>query len=150
MSIKFKIKKQLYEFVIKKQINENEVRLKYDINLPDDILKIKDIFVKNGYELFLVGGSVRDILLNKVPKDYDLATDATPDEVERILEKDNYKTIPTGKAFGVINVITDNDEYESATFRIDQYKGYNLEEFKDYLKYLNNGSYEKFLTKLMK
>ena len=52
MSIKFKIKKQLYEFVIKKQINENEVRLKYDINLPDDILKIKDIFVKNGYELF--------------------------------------------------------------------------------------------------
>jgi tRNA nucleotidyltransferase (CCA-adding enzyme) len=121
MSIKFKIKKQLYEFVIKKQINENEVRLKYDINLPDDILKIKDIFVKNGYELFLVGGSVRDILLNKVPKDYDLATDATPDEVERILEKDNYKTIPTGKAFGVINVITDNDEYEIATFRSELY-----------------------------
>jgi hypothetical protein len=121
MSIKFKIKKQLYEFVIKKQINENEVRLKYDINLPDDILKIKDIFVKNGYELFLVGGSVRDILLNKVPKDYDLATDATPDEVERILEKDNYKTIPTGKAFGVINVITDNDEYEIATFRFELY-----------------------------
>ena len=121
MSIKFKIKKQLYEFVIKKQINENEVRLKYDINLPDDILKIKDIFIKNGYELFLVGGSVRDILLNKVPKDYDLATDATPDEVERILEKDNYKTIPTGKAFGVINVITDNDEYEIATFRFELY-----------------------------
>jgi tRNA nucleotidyltransferase (CCA-adding enzyme) len=121
MSIRFQIIKQLHKFVNKKQLNENQVRFKHEINLPDDILKIKDIFVKNGYELFLVGGSVRDILLNKVPKDYDLATDATPNEVERILEKNNYKTIPTGKAFGVINVITDNDEYEISTFRSEVY-----------------------------
>jgi len=110
----------------------------------------KDIFVKNGYDLYLVGGSVRDVLLNKEPKDYDLATNAKPDDIENILQENGYKTIATGKAFGVINVITDSDEYEIATFRIDQYKGYDLEGFKDYLKRLNNGSYEKFLTKLMK
>jgi tRNA nucleotidyltransferase (CCA-adding enzyme) len=101
--------------------NQKEIRLKYDIKLPDDIIKIKDVFINNGYELYLVGGSVRDVLLNKTPKDYDLATNATPDDVEKILDNGGYKTIPTGKAFGVINVITDNDEYEIATFRFELY-----------------------------
>jgi tRNA nucleotidyltransferase (CCA-adding enzyme) len=101
--------------------NQKEIRLKYDIKLPDDIIKIKDVFINNGYELYLVGGSVRDVLLNKTPKDYDLATNATPDDVEKILDNGGYKTIPTGKAFGVINVITDNDEYEIATFRVELY-----------------------------
>lgn len=99
----------------------SEVRIKYDINLPKDIIDIKDIFVKNGYDLYLVGGSVRDVLLNKEPKDYDLATNAKPDDIENILQENGYKTIATGKAFGVINVITDSDEYEIATFRSEKY-----------------------------
>lgn len=99
----------------------SEVRIKYNINLPKDIIDIKDIFVKNGYDLYLVGGSVRDVLLNKEPKDYDLATNAKPDDIENILQENGYKTIATGKAFGVINVITDSDEYEIATFRSEKY-----------------------------
>jgi tRNA nucleotidyltransferase/poly(A) polymerase len=53
------------------------------------------------------------------PKDYDLATDAVPDKVEEIMAKANFKTLPTGKAFGVINVFTSEGEYEIATFRED-------------------------------
>ena len=87
--------------------------------IPEDINKIKDVFVKNGYKLFVVGGAVRDALLNKYPKDYDLATDAKPDEVESMMQEAGYKTLATGKAFGVINVFTDSDEYEIATFRED-------------------------------
>jgi tRNA nucleotidyltransferase/poly(A) polymerase len=100
-------------------IKEN--RIKMSIKVPDDIVQIKDIFVNNGYKLYLVGGSIRDAILNKPIKDYDLATDANPDVVEQIMQEAGYKTLPTGKAFGVINVFTDQDEYEIATFRGENY-----------------------------
>jgi tRNA nucleotidyltransferase (CCA-adding enzyme) len=98
-------------------INEN--RVKMNIPIPNDIQEIKNVFVKNGYKLYVVGGAVRDALLGKTPKDYDLATDANPDTVEEIMGKAGFKTLPTGKAFGVINVFTDQGEYEVATFRED-------------------------------
>lgn len=95
------------------------MRVKQQIPIPDDIKQIKDVFVKNGFKLFVVGGAVRDALLGKLPKDYDLATDAKPEEVEAIMQNAGFRTLPTGKAFGVINVFTDSDEYEIATFRKD-------------------------------
>jgi tRNA nucleotidyltransferase/poly(A) polymerase len=98
-------------------ITEN--RVKFNLTIPSDILEIKDVFVKNGFKLYVVGGAVRDALLGKTPKDWDLATDANPDQVEKIMAKGGFKTLPTGKAFGVINVFTDDDEYEVATFRKD-------------------------------
>jgi hypothetical protein len=100
-----------------------EQRIKYDIGIPSDILAIKDVFKKNGYKLYVVGGAVRDALLGKQPKDFDLATDAIPDKVEEIMTKAGFKTLPTGKVFGVINVFTDQGEYEIATFRSDETKG---------------------------
>lgn len=96
-----------------------EERVKLDIQMPEDILKIKDVFKKNGFKLYVVGGAVRDALLNKTPKDFDLATDAVPDKVEEMMAKAGFKTLPTGKAFGVINVFTNDGEYEIATFRKD-------------------------------
>ena len=96
-----------------------ESRVKLNMPIPNDIKQIKDIFVKNGYKLYVVGGAVRDAILGKTPKDYDLATDATPDTVEQMMQKAGLKTLPTGKAFGVINVFTDLGEYEIATFRED-------------------------------
>jgi len=96
-----------------------EERIKFDLPIPQDIQQIKDVFKKNGFKLYVVGGAVRDALLNKTPKDYDLATDAVPDKVEEIMAKAKFKTLPTGKAFGVINVFTSEGEYEIATFRED-------------------------------
>ena len=100
-----------------------EQRLKYNINIPSDILAIKDVFKKNGYKLYVVGGAVRDALLGKQPKDFDLATDALPDRVEQIMAQAGFSTLPTGKAFGVINVFTNQGEYEIATFRTDSQTG---------------------------
>lgn len=111
--MKNKIRQILREDILR------EDRVKIDIPIPDDIRQIKDVFVKNGHKLFVVGGAVRDALLGKTPKDYDLATDATPDKVEAMMQRAGLKTLPTGKAFGVINVFTDSDEYEIATFRED-------------------------------
>ncbi len=95
-----------------------EERIKFQMNIPNDIQQIKDVFKKNGYKLYVVGGAVRDAVLGKTPKDFDLATDAVPDEVEKMMKEAGLRTLPTGKAFGVINVFTSEGEYEIATFRL--------------------------------
>lgn len=111
---------------IKQRIREglsHEVRLKFDMDIPEDIRHIQAIFHKNNHKLYLVGGAVRDALLGKKIKDYDLATDAVPDKVETMMQQAGLRTVATGKAFGVINVYTETSEYEVATFRIDQSGG---------------------------
>ena len=139
---------------IKAKIRESlitENRVKFDLTIPKDILDISDIFKQNSFKLFIVGGAVRDAVLGQVPKDYDLATDATPDQVEQIMAKSGFRTLPTGKAFGVINVFTDEDEYEIATFRRDiSYGEKDLETFLKYLKNKDIGKYKLFKEKLMK
>ena len=106
--------------IIRSSMNEQEDRrLSLNIDVPEDIQAIHDVFVQNGHSLYLVGGCVRDAVMGKKPKDFDLATDAMPDKVEWIMERAGYKTLPTGKSFGIINVITANDQYEIATFRSD-------------------------------
>jgi tRNA nucleotidyltransferase/poly(A) polymerase len=91
--------------------------------LPEYVEKIADIYHKNGRSLYVVGGAVRDHLLNKTPKDFDLATDATPDESIDILSP-YYKVLEVGKAFGVIKVMVPEDPegVEIATFREESYK----------------------------
>jgi len=100
-----------------------------DLHIPQDVQDIHDRMRRAGKELYVVGGAVRDTLLNKKPKDYDLATNATPDQTLRILERDGkLKTDLQGKAFGVIRVFTpEGNEYEIATFRKDIGKGKETE-----------------------
>lgn len=94
-------------------------RIPFDFTLPDNVLTLSEIFKKSGYELYVVGGAVRDMILGKKPKDFDLVSDATPDEVEAMLG-DRYRTVPTGKAFGIITVVMpDGEEYEIAKHRED-------------------------------
>lgn len=96
-----------------------EKRLNFNIDMPDEIRLIQGLFKSKGFKLFLVGGAVRDAFLGLKPKDFDLATDALPDVVEEMLQSNNFKTLATGKAFGVINAFTQHDEFEIATFRED-------------------------------
>ena len=69
-----------------------------------------------GHEAFLVGGCVRDLLMKRLPKDFDIATSARPQQVQKLFKK----TIPVGAQFGVLLVIKNNIPYEVATFRTDQ------------------------------
>lgn len=72
-----------------------------------------------GHEAYFVGGCVRDLVLKRKPYDFDIATAATPDEVEKLFPR----TIAVGKAFGVIVVREENESFEVATFREDlEYK----------------------------
>jgi tRNA nucleotidyltransferase/poly(A) polymerase len=100
-----------------------ETELKFHINLPSEIQDIYNAFKRSNKKLYVVGGAIRDALLGKIPKDFDLATDAKPDEVQNILNKANIKNIPKGESFGVISAIINNQEFEIATFRKDNYEG---------------------------
>ncbi len=81
-------------------------------------LQIIKTLRKNGYEAYFVGGCVRDLLLKKTPKDFDIATNAVPEAVGKLFPK----TIPVGAQFGVMLVVLDGHPFEVATFRAD--KGY--------------------------
>lgn len=89
------------------------------LRVPSDILKIQKGFKKNGKKLYVVGGAVRDAILGKSPKDFDLATDAKPNEVLKIAKDLGMKTVEVGKSFGVVMV----GGHEIATFRKDIGKG---------------------------
>jgi poly(A) polymerase len=68
-----------------------------------------------GYESYLAGGCVRDTLLGKTPQDYDITTNAKPQDIAKIFPK----TIPVGAQFGVLLVIVEGQPFEVASFRYD-------------------------------
>lgn len=70
---------------------------------------------EEGYEAYLAGGCVRDFLLGKPPQDYDIASDAKPETVQRLFPQ----TMAVGAKFGVVLVILDGDAFEVASFRHD-------------------------------
>ncbi len=89
------------------------------MRIPNNLTKIMNIFKEHGYKIYLVGGSLRDMVLKKEPKDYDLATDALPLDTKSIMEKNNIKVLETGLKFGTVTVMVGKDQYEVTTFRID-------------------------------
>ena len=96
--------------------------------IPQSVKDLHKLFAANGKKLYVVGGSVRDFLTGDKPKDFDLATDALPDEVLEILGG-KFRTNLQGKAFGVVVVFTKDqpEGMEIATFREDVSKGRNPE-----------------------
>lgn len=79
-----------------------------------DILKMLQT---SGFKAYFVGGCVRDNILGRRSKDYDITTDATPDQVLGIFK--SYTTIPVGQKFGVVVVVYKSESFEIATFRKD-------------------------------
>lgn len=86
--------------ISRKDINPNALKVLYRLN-------------QSGYSAYLVGGCVRDLLLGQKPKDFDVATDAQPEEVRRIFK--NCRLI--GKRFRLAHVVFGKDIIEVATFR---------------------------------
>ncbi len=82
-------------------------------NISENALKVLYRLKDNGYQAHLVGGGVRDLLLGREPKDFDIATDATPEEVRRVFR--NCRLI--GRRFRLAHVHFGRDIIEVATFR---------------------------------
>ncbi|MBT3378312.1 MAG: polynucleotide adenylyltransferase PcnB [Lentisphaerae bacterium] len=79
------------------------------------VTEIIRALVSNGFEAYVVGGAVRDLLLDIEPKDYDLATSASPEEVRGVFGRRKARII--GRRFRLVHVHTSHDIYEISTFR---------------------------------
>ena len=83
--------------------------------IPDDVINIINTLENFGFEAFIVGGCVRDFLLAKTPKDWDITTNALPKDIKKIFTK----TIDTGIEHGTVTVVINKNNYEVTTYRID-------------------------------
>jgi poly(A) polymerase len=81
--------------------------------IPENVLKVLYRLHRSGYRAYLCGGSVRDLLMTRTPKDFDIATDAHPAEVRRLFR--NSRII--GRRFRLVHVIFQDMVVEVSTFR---------------------------------
>ncbi|NQT21347.1 MAG: CCA tRNA nucleotidyltransferase [Planctomycetes bacterium] len=85
-------------------------------NLKGKAVEILKTLRENGHQAFFAGGCVRDMLMSREPADYDIATDAHPDEVTAIFPV----TFEVGAQFGVVLVVKESHAFEIATFRTEK------------------------------
>ncbi len=83
---------------------------------PGNIYSFAKRFSEKGYDCFLVGGAVRNMVAGHPSSDWDFATDATPEEVTSIFRR----VIPTGIKHGTVTVLYQGERFEVTTFRIDE------------------------------
>lgn len=85
------------------------------ITIPENVAFILDTLEKKGYEGYAVGGCVRDAILGREPKDWDITTSATPKQVKTLFSH----TIDTGIQHGTVTVMRGGEGYEITTYRMD-------------------------------
>jgi len=101
----------LYNYKVKKA--ENSV-------IPAEIVNIVEALEKGGFEAYLVGGCVRDIFLGREPRDWDITTNATPEQIQSLFPKTVYEN-----KFGTVAVI--NEQTEGETLKAVEVTPYRLE-----------------------
>lgn len=87
------------------------------INIPPQVNRAIEILVKNGHSAYVVGGAVRDALMDKPAHDWDITTSALPQDTLEAFKE--YRTIETGLKHGTVTVIIDNFMLEITTYRIE-------------------------------
>lgn len=88
---------------------------KTEILLPQPVAYILSRLTSAGHEAYIVGGCVRDVLLGKAPHDWDICTNALPDETAALFA--GHTVVPTGLAHGTVTLVLENEPYEITTFR---------------------------------
>lgn len=94
-----------------------------DINklIPEDVVFILSLFKESGFECYLVGGCLRDYLLERTVKDFDFTTNAKPEQVEELFKE--HKVINDFKLFGSIKVVVNSSVYDITTYRYNEEYG---------------------------
>lgn len=87
--------------------------------IPKEVKVIAEMFYKRGFELYLVGGCVRDLLMNNTPHDWDMCTNATPTQMKQICNEEDLFYTNVGEKHGTIVFFLNHGEYEVTTYRID-------------------------------
>jgi len=87
------------------------------MNINPNASHILDRLEEFGYESYIVGGCVRDMLMGKIPSDWDICTTAIPEEIKFVFSE--YKTVDIGMEHGTVSVIMDGESFEITTMRTE-------------------------------
>ena len=101
------------------RISESVSTTRFNIRFPEEVVKIAKILKNHGYKAYAVGGCVRDSVMGREPSDWDMTTDARPEEMLDAFAQAGLSTIPTGLKHGTVTVVIDKKPFEITTFRID-------------------------------
>ena len=104
------------------------------LNVLDEkpfLKELSNLYSKNGFQIYLVGGAVRDGILDIETKDFDFTTNASSEDSIKMLNKNKYKTTEIGRAFGTIETTVEDYSIHITTYREDKYnKGSRKPEIK--------------------
>lgn len=87
------------------------------IKIPNDVKTVMDVLTKNGYKAYVVGGCVRDSIMGRTPNDWDVTTNAAPEQIKALFS--DFKTVDTGIKHGTILIVSGKTPVETTTFRLD-------------------------------
>ena len=94
------------------------------LNVLDEkpfLKELSNLYAKNGFQIYLVGGAVRDGILDIETKDFDFTTNASSEDSIKMLNKNEYKTTEIGRAFGTIETTVGDYSIHITTYREDKY-----------------------------
>src|SRR3989338_10277695 len=86
-------------------------------NIPEEVCNILETLSENKYQAYLVGGCVRDLILGRVPKDWDVTTNAKPDEIQKLFPDHVYENV-----FGTVAVKTGSDNLPLKIIEVTPYR----------------------------
>lgn len=87
------------------------------IDIPSDVKTVMNILTASGYKAYVVGGCVRDSIMNREPNDWDVTTDASPEKIKELFS--SFRTVDTGIQHGTVLIVSGKTPVETTTFRID-------------------------------
>lgn len=87
------------------------------IKIPNDVKTVMDILTADGHKAYVVGGCVRDSIMGREPNDWDVTTDADPEQIQKLFS--SFRTVDTGIKHGTILIVSGKTPVETTTFRID-------------------------------
>lgn len=88
-----------------------------DIEMPENVKMILDKLSEEGHETVVIGGCVRDSVMEYIPHDWDIATSAQPEEIMEIFK--DFRLMTAGLKHGTVTVIINHEPYEITTYRVD-------------------------------
>jgi tRNA nucleotidyltransferase (CCA-adding enzyme) len=94
--------------------------VRFEFTIPDEVSHVTKTLIKAGFEAFLVGGCVRDLILNKQPKDWDVTTNAIPEQIVALFPKTFYEN-----SFGTVGIV--NETTTDPSLKIVEVTPYRLE-----------------------
>ena len=86
-------------------------------SIPDEVKKVSQALRNGGFEAYLVGGCVRDLILERTPKDWDITTNAKPEDIQRLFPDSFYEN-----EYGTVGVKTGSEDFRLAVIEVTPYR----------------------------